>query len=320
MPDFSERESIRAIMLNLSASGAEYSAVLEKRLSHLYDMATVTKARLYEKIGKIPIPEAALSHDEARVIINEFFSSLQSREDGDETAFAPIGRALKNFDALVFCRALAEGEKCDLKRISKALFGAADDVPRPAEKKVALLNNAQSSRAFELFAAKLRGAMALYEDNFQSACEAVYSKDTQYAVIPVSSNADGRLDGLYRMMEKYGLAVNMTCRVSSSDGNTTCFALAGRPACETVPGGRAKFEFKITLDDISELAEISEAAEFFGAKLERADALPQLYYRDNTYGIVLDIEDAFAAGLFVYTAIRFSRLVPIGVYSHITEE
>ena len=279
----------------------------------------MTKARLIEKIGDVPVPEAAITHDEARVIISEVFASLPENTDGDG-ACAPIFRALKNFDALVFCRALADGETCDMSRISKAFFGAAEAVPRQADKRVALLNNAQSSRAFELFAAKLRGAMALYEDNFQSACEAVYANDVQYAVIPVSSNADGRLDGLYRMMEKYGLIVNMTCRVSSSDGNTTCFALAGRPAAEVLSGGRKKFEFKITLDDISELSEISEAADFFGAKIERADALPQLFYRDNTFGFVLDIEDAFAAGLFVYTAMRFPRLVPIGVYSHITEE
>ena len=319
MPDFSESDGVFAVVKNLAASNGEYSDAAEKRLSHLYDMANAAKARIGEKLGNIPIPEAALSRDEARVIINEFFSALPESENGEKT-FAPLRRALKNFDALVFCRALAEGEKCDIKDVSKALFGAAEPIPPKAEKRVAMLGNAQSSRAFELFAAKLHGAMALYEDNFQSACEAVYAKDVQYAVIPLSSNADGRLDGLYRMMEKYGLNVDMTCRVSLPDGSSTCFALAGRPAAEIVSGGRMKFEFKITLDDVSELSEMSEAAEFFGAVLERAEELPQLFYRDNTFGMLLDIEDADAAGLFVYFAMRFPRLVPIGIYSHITED
>lgn len=319
MPDFSESDSVFAIVKNLAASNAEYSDALEKRVSHIYDLAAVTKAHLCGKLGKVSLPEAALVGDEARVIINDFFASLPEY-GGGENANAPMFRALKNFDAMMFCRALAQGEKCDVRSISKALFGAYETVPPHAEKRVALLNNAQSSHAFELFAAEIHGAISSYEDNFQSACEAVYSKDVQYAVIPVSSNADGRLDGLYRMMEKYGLAVNMTCRVSLSDGSSTCFALAGRPTHEIVSRGRLKFEFKIALDDISELSEISEAAEFFGAALERADALPGLYGRDNTFGIVLDVENAFTAGLFVYMAMRFPRLVPIGIYSHITEE
>ncbi|MBR7082430.1 MAG: hypothetical protein IKI51_00285 [Clostridia bacterium] len=319
MPDFSESDSVYAIVKNLAASNAEYSDALLKRISHIYDLAAETKVHLRLKLGKVSLPEAALVGDEARVIINDFFASLPKYEDGEKTN-ALMFRALKNFDAKVFRRALADGEKFDVRSASRALFGAAEAVPPHAEKRVALLNNAQSSRAFELFAAEIHGAISSYEDNFQSACEAVYSKDVQYAIIPVSSNADGRLDGLYRMMEKYGLAVNMTCRVSSSDGSSTCFALVGRPTHEIISRGRAKFEFKIALDDISELSEISEAAEFFGAALERADALPGLYGRDNTFGLVIDIEDAFWAGLFVYFAMRFPRLVPIGIYSHITEE
>lgn len=321
MPEFSESESVFAIGKNLSASNAEYSAVLEKRLSHICDMAEVTKEKLAEKVGKLPVLKAALTNDDARVLIKEMLSSLPSVSGGGAEIGKVPARALENYDTLVFCRALAGGEKYGLSEISDMIFGGSDDVvPRSAEKKVALLKNAQASRAFELFAANLRGAMAIYEDNFQSACEAVYSKDVQYAIIPVSSNADGRLDGLYRMMEKYGLTLCMTCRVSLPDGGSTCFALAGRPTPHAFTGGRAKFEFKITLDDISEISEISEAAEFFGADLEKADAIPSLYGRDNTFGVVIDIEDAFAAGLFVYTALRFSQFVPIGIYSHITEE
>ncbi|MBO4428755.1 MAG: hypothetical protein J5832_02265 [Clostridia bacterium] len=321
MPEFPESESVFAIAKNLSASNTECSAALEKRLSHLCDMAAVTKNRLRDALGRSPVLKAALTSDEARLIINEMISSVpEISENGGAALERPIARSLKTHDLCVFSRALAGGEKYGLSEISDMVFGGADDVPRSAEKKVALLKNAQASRAFELFAANLHGAMAIYEDNFQSACEAVYEKDTQYAVIPVSSNADGRLDGLYRMMEKYGLAVCMTCRVSLPDGSSTCFALAGRPTAHVISGGRAKFEFKITLDDISELAEISEAAEFFGAALEKADAIPSLYGRDNTFGVVIDIEDADTAGLLVYTALRFSQFVPIGIYSHITEE
>lgn len=319
MPDFSDRDSIFAIEKNVSASNAEFSDVLNTRVSHICDLAFAARTRLCEKIGDVSVSEAVLSGDEARVLIGEFFASLPRGDDGDETN-APMFRALKNFDAMVFCRALVEGEKVDFNSISNAIFGAAEPVPNHSSKRVALLNNAQSSRAFELFAAEIRGAISSYEDNFQSACEAVYARDVQYAVIPVSSNADGRLDGLYRMMEKYGLVVNMTCRVSQSDGGSTCFALAGRPTHAIISHGRVKFEFKITFDDVSELTEMAEAAGFFGAALERADALPGIYGRDNTFGFVLDVDNADVGGLFVYAAMRFPRLVPIGIYSHITEE
>ena len=319
MSEVNEKDGVFAVKQNLSASNGEYYACLEKRISHIYDLAYLAKKSVAQSGGDASMLKLIISGDETRAALEEILNSRPRIEAGEMVA-NNVERRLCNFDFMCFCKAISKDMNTGYSELIETVFGAEEKTPQGAEKKIALLRNARSSRAFELFAANIRGVLAVYEDNFQNACEAVFTKEAQYAVIPVSSSSDGRLDGLYRTMEKYGLAIVMSCKVSSADGNVTRFALAGRPSALTPGGEKTKFEFKITLDDPSELSEIAEGAEFFGAHIDRIDALPGFYGRENIFGMILDISDADAAGLMTYIALRFSQFVPIGIYSHITEE
>ena len=95
------------------------------------------------------------------------------------------------------------------------VLGGLSELPYGREKRVAFLRNRQASRAFERFAKYLGGVSAVYEDNFQNACESVYTGEATYAVIPISSTSDGRLNSFYRLMEKYELNIVLSCELDN---------------------------------------------------------------------------------------------------------
>lgn len=316
MTDFTIGNGAAAVWKNLDENSEKLIRAYSSRISHVYDAAKLMIRELGDG-GSDRLIKDLLTDESVRSRIFEselFASAARAHETSD--VFPKNG----NFDMMCFCRALTENEKYTPAQLSEIMLGQGAAPSPPEEKKIALLKNAQASRAFELFAANIRNAMYVYEDNFSDACEAVFEDRANFAVIPLSSSSDGRLDGLYRMMEKYSLTVNMTCGISSPDGSMTRFALAGKSFSPTFSGGRAKFEIKITLSEPSKISEILEAAEFFGATTDSLDSLPDIFGRGDAFGMIFDIENADATGLITYLSLKFSQFITIGIYPHITEE
>jgi len=320
MIEFTESDGVYAVMKNLSDTAAEYSAALRKRAAHIYDAAYIAREKIRQAYGGAPLMELLFSNDEARAEIVESAPRGFGEKDGagDDCMWMTTGRELDKFDMFCYCKALSSAERYSLDELKSLLFE--QDGSETDGKKITMLQNAGSGRAFEIFASHVRGVEAEYDDNFKSVCDSVLLKESAFAVLPLESSTDGRLDGLYVMMEKYDLAVLMSCTVMSGDGSTTRYALVGRPQNIGYEGGRKKFEFKISLADPSEISEIFDAALFFGARLERVDTLPSGFGRDNAYGVIIDVEGSDVTGLLTYMEVRFSQFVAVGIYSHITEE
>ena len=196
------------------------------------------------------------------------------------------------------------------------IFGKEED--NGGETKISLIRNAGSDRAFEIFAAKLHGVGAEYAETFADACASVSERHTKYAIIPLGSLLDGRLDGLYRMMEKYDLSIIMSCRVTSDDGNVTRYALAGKDPARL--SGKLKIEFKAALDSARDIKKILGAADWLCAEVERIDALPSQYGRDNTYGFTLEADENDVSRIMLYLSLFFSQYIPLGIYADVSEE
>ena len=320
MTEFTESDGIYAVMKNISETGSEYLAVLEKRMAHVFDAAHIAREKLRSSYGDAPLLELLFSSDDA---LGDALASVPKSShaalSGDDPVASIALRELEKFDMLCYCKALSAGEKYDAGDVSAILFGRDGDADAK-NKKIAMLRTFGSGKAFELFAAHVRGVEAIYADNFKSVCDAVYLGEAALAVLPLESSTDGRLDGLYVMMEKYGLNVLMSCDVVASDGSVTRFALVGRPCGDIPVAYNVKFEFRISLSDTSEISEISDAAEFFSARLDRVDNVPLSYGRDNAHGMIVDMDGADTAGFMTYMEMRFSQFVAVGIYSHITEE
>ena len=302
-----ENANISVIGKNLADANRRISDDFEVRDAHIYELAYETLSR----IRSAGFPDtfcAMIESDEVRALILDCFSQ---RETSDGVVGDP------DADAYVFTQALAEGREAEISDVARILFGEGKGSP-DTESKIALIRNAGSDRAFEIFAAVLHGVEAFYAETFSSACEAVSENSAGYAVIPLGSLLDGRLDGLYRIMEKYDLSILASCSVPSDDGNVTRYALAGKG---TAPRGeRLRFEFKAALDPARDIAKILGAAEHFGAGAERVEALPSLYGRENTYGFTLEVSERSAALMALYLSLFFSQYIPLGIYADVSEE
>ena len=190
-------------------------------------------------------------------------------------------------------------------------------MPKEKEKTVAFLRNGQAMRAVECFAKPLGGVSAVYESNFMSACESVYTNHATYAIIPIFSTADGRLNSFYRQIEKYELSIVMTCEIDSDDGeNTTTFALVYKDRVYAKAEGEPLYECKINLDDLNMLADLADAASYFGAVLCSSEALPTAFSgRNNTFDLIFGLENANLGGFFTYLALEYPQTATVGIYT-----
>lgn len=178
------------------------------------------------------------------------------------------------------------------------------------------MRNRQASRAFEHFAKYLGGVAAVYEDNFRDACESVHSGRATYAIIPIHSTTDGRLNGFFRQMEQYDLNTVLSCEIDSDDGeNTTTYVLAYRERLYIPTGGMPLYECKITFSDLREIADLADAASYFGATLESVESLPILFSgRANAFNMVFGLKNAELSGLFTYLALEYPQTAAVGIY------
>ena len=305
---------------NLKRTALSMSGALEKSFAHLREQATVIAGEIARRTGQKDILRAVLTSDEAARIYRDSFLY-----DRDEALFGQINgaqepyfkRSKKRFFKYYLCGVLAEYSELDgLAALLPYVCGEPAVFPKGGERTVAFLRNGQAMRAFERFAKRLYGVSAVYENNFLSACESVYTGHATFAIIPIYSTADGRLNSFYRQIEKYGLSIVMTCEIDSEDGeNTTTFALVYKDLLFEDMDGELVYECKITFENLDMLADIADAASYYGAQLYSLEALPDLFSgRTNAFSIILGLEQAQLGGLFCYLALEYPQTAAIGIY------
>ncbi len=310
-----------AVEKNLKRTSLIMASAAEKSFAHLHEQANAIAKEITLRIGRKDILKAILTSDEAAHIYRE--SYLYDRE---EILFGDVNkkeepyfkRMLSRFFKYYLCDAIAKkSEAPSLEDIVRLVCGDPAEMPRKKEKNVAFLRSGQAMRAFECFAKPLGGVSAVYESNFVSACESVYSDHATYAIIPIFSTSDGRLNGFYRQIEKYDLSIIMTCDIDSDDGeNTTTFALVYKDRLYVNAQGEPLYECKINLDDLNMLADLADAAAYFGAELYSTEALPMAFSgRNNTFSLIFGLGHANLGGFFTYLALEYPQTATVGIYT-----
>ena len=305
---------------NLKRTALSMSGALEKSFAHLHEQANAIGGEIYRQTGQKDVLRAVLTSDEAARIYRESF--LDGRDDtlfdevncGEEAYFQ---RSKNRHFKYYLCNILAEKSTIsDLASLLPYICGEPAVFPKGGERTVAFLRNGQAMRAFERFARLLDGVSAVYENNFLNACESVYTGHATFAIIPIHSTADGRLNSFYRQIEKYGLSIVMTCEIDSDDGeNTTTFALVYKDLLFRESDTEPVYECKITFGELDMLADIADAAAYYGAELYSLEALPVLFSgRMNTFSIVFGLKNANIKGLFCYLALEYPQTAAIGIY------
>lgn len=309
-----------AIAKNLHRTTAEMAVAAEKSFAHIKERAYLIASQFRKEIGCEHVLEAVLTTDEAVRIYRRCFEEVEHAPWFDEINRHEADTFIRQnmrAETLLLCREIARSDApASMETVSSWLFGGISHAPDGRDRKVAFLRNRQASRAFERFAKELGGVSAVYEDNFQNACESVFSGQSTYAIIPIHSMTDGRLNSFYRQMEKYDLSIVMTCEIESDDGeNVTTFALVYRDRLYMPAEGDILYECKITFDDLTSLADIADAASYFGVTVESVEALPVLFSgRANAFAFVFGLKNADVGGFFCYLALEYPQVAAIGVY------
>lgn len=309
-----------AVEKNLRRTTAAGAAVMEKRFAHIREQAELFSRRIRRETGGADVLRAVLSFDGVVPIYHDCLSNPSV-----EVPFGEVNRAEKSFflrqlgryDRFYLSKCIAEqSDVHDLKTLVPLIVGEIAEIPSGRDRRVAFLRNRQASRAFERFAKYLGGVSAVYEDNFQNACESVYTGETTYAIIPTASTSDGRLNSFYRQMEKYDLNIVLSCDIDSDDGeNSTTFALVYRDRLYIETEGVPLYECKITLDRQTDIADIADAAAYFGATMESAEALPLMFSgRANAFGMIFGLKNADVGGFFTYLALEYPQTAAVGIY------
>lgn len=310
---------------NLARTAGVGAAAMERRLAHIREQSDLIARRIESATGEPNIIKAILTSEEA---VSVYRTSVEEMEKGGPL-FDPVnGREepyfreqMNRFDKFYRCRQIVRfaKEKPKLRQLIPWVCGELADIPSARDKRVAFLRNGQASRAFERFARYLGGVSAVYEDNFQNACESVYIGQATYAVIPISNTTDGRLNSFYRQLEKYELDIALTCEIDSDDGeNATTFALVYKERLYLQVEGLPLYECKITFDDVRGIAELFDAAFFFGATVESVEALPLLFSgRERSFSVIFGLQGVEPTEFFCYLALEYPQTTSLGIYTKI---
>ena len=130
---------------------------------------------------------------------------------------------------------------------------------------VAYVTGSAADSAYESFARE--GWSRTHTERLQSACNSVMCGDTDYTIIPIKNNADGRLRTFYRMMAEFDLKIvdTVTVRTSpsasaaSSPTSATVYALCAASFGELPSPKHMEFSSKTDGTGASKLAEAMAA-------------------------------------------------------------
>ena len=326
MPNpFTERMN-KILDENLSLLDDETASLSERRIAQLYD-----RARLILQTG-----ELLDSEDKA-----DDFSELFRDEPTNDPADAQSGQKTDLFfslqtlsDKITVCSFLAEELKRRRRFPMIRLLGNYSDEILSGDLPVdgspmtlSYLQNAYSDRAFRRFDQILsdRHLTVSYADEHSAACEDVYYGRADFCILPLDSSRDAKLIGFYRLINKYGLKIMLTCDITSSDGVTTRYALLEKHL-ELPRKGLADladasyFEFSFLPDEKASLADLLTAAKAYGLTLYQLNAIP-LAYSDGefTYDVLLRTDGREIEPFALFLALTVPQFDVIGMYPHFAD-
>lgn len=296
-------DSYAVINENLKKPDAELRKVHDIRRAHIKEASEIIIREIHAESGADNALSAILSKDSAEKLFRDRAISFGGGED------------ISGNDLQLLCADISD--MCGKKDIDSVLPSLISPPVRSIGKiiKISLIKSLPSIKAFENFAKVLRGAEAVYGEDFQSMCDG--TEDGSYTVIPIYNTSDGRLNSFYKLIEKYELNIILTTDVLSPDGeNNTRFALLGKSPEYIKSSGKSVMEIKITLESASSIGDIVCSAEYFGIETLCIDALPYSFSgRENSYELSFDVSSGDCGGFICYMKLKYPQYYLTGIYT-----
>lgn len=283
---------------NLAYAERERAASYEKTAIHLY-----------EKMLSISKREAKFSPDLPNV-----FSSVLERSTGAEVAFCTAD----------YVKPLTEREKREeymvAANILHNIYGTehiSRYVPSSVNNNntVAYFSNPLSDEAFLAFAGTCRSLEGCPSSGFAASCEDVYYGKAGYCILPVESIADGRLAGMYSLIDRYELKAVASVTVRMGEGGAMRFFLLSKYT-EVIecPKMFRTLEMKVECT-AGALKDMVFAADYFGLEIANTEKIP---IEDQTwYYISLMGEDEALARMVYFLFLSEKSGAVMGICDHI---
>ena len=178
------------------------------------------------------------------------------------------------------------------------------------------------SNVFLRFAERISSPRALYAHSFSAVCDQIYNGSCEFGILPVESSADGPLNSVLALIDRYELTVAATLDVPTNDGSrTTRFALLRRDLLPLFEEGEQElcFEFSIVSDPSVSIAELLFAADFCRLTLLRSDTRRTADGSATTRFVFGSVGGDLYTYL-LYLAMEAPHHTPIGIYLHLANK
>lgn len=296
---------------NLNQLDDTFSGDLDARRGHLRELA-------------LSISESCEGTDDLLEVLAGFGTGIPftPRTIPENADFLRAGfNGLTLLEQTELCKMLAQFSRPTMK--SADFFPPDEPIPLIARGTIAYLQNTYTDRAFQIFSAGIPRSRAQYHDSYPSICEAVSSGSCEACILPVEHAHDGKLNGFYRLIDRYDLKIACTCSLSQGDNVESRFALLKKNISSTLPRQRngCCFELSITPGSGTSIAALLNAAELCSLHLRRVDTLPMEYADDEfVFHIVLTADDHMDFLPFLlFLTLKMPQYNPIGIFPHISE-
>ncbi len=281
--------------------------------------------------GIAELDRRQLSEHQSRLAqLHELVESLAAKH-GDSSAvlralraIRPIGERneLSALERVAVCREYLAHYPSAAGFRRALFFGASDGVADEARNKISFIGNSYTDEAYARFASRLHSPVAMKLLSFDELCENVYGGSSEFGILPIENNENGKLPHFYSMIDKYELKIAAECTVDTSDSGSTSFALVRKNIEYPYDrlGSPSMLELFVTRVSNEKFSEILTAAEFCSLELYRVDSLP-LSHRSGKFITcpVFRVHDSDIDTFLLYMSVDFPQYTPIGVFTNINK-
>ncbi len=222
---------------------------------------------------------------------------------------------------IILCRALYE-ELRERENLLAALFPDTEEVAPHASGRIVYQRNSYTDDAYLAFATHIPSARAAYAHSFHAACEEVYNGHCEYCILPIENAVEGELVGFAKLISQFDLKVAACCDIVGTDASRqTRFALLRRNMLPVFAGDIKKnefFRFSLPAECTMDIADILNAANFYGLQFVSMNTLPQ--GENAHFNLTFAIRGGDLYPFLLYLATAAPQYTPIGIYSHIQQK
>lgn len=306
------------VLENLSVLEGNFETLLEKRISHLCELAS-----------------AIINDGGDADIIKSIVLSIKSEGNADSGNIIDENRQEADFvfskmsaiERIFIFKQIFDRVTLDKKNFFKQLELDVDPtVPIEAMDRVAYLQNSYTDTVYMEFSSLLGNPRAAYFSSISDVCESVYNGNCEYCILPVETSAAGKLISFYELIFKYGFKINAVYDLrGEKDHEYTRYALLSKRLSFKKLSGRTKarnryFEFIVSDTENLPIEDMLSAASFCSLKLRRIDTINTHAVKDVAKNIICPVFRADGADLKTFLAflkIDCPDFIPLGIYVQI---